>query len=59
MKSSVEGTHEDAVARPGGTPGEVFAAFLKLGLEQAIRLAVRVAPRTRRRKSARTVTGDL
>ncbi len=32
MKSSVEAIHEDAVTRPGGTPGEVFAAFLKLGL---------------------------
>lgn len=30
MKSSVEAIHEDAVTRPGGTPGEVFAAFLKL-----------------------------
>ena len=32
MKSSAEAIHEDAVARPGGTLGEVFAAFLKLGL---------------------------
>ena len=32
MKSSVEASHEDAVTRPNGTPGEVFAAFLKLGL---------------------------
>jgi chromate transporter len=28
----VEAIHEDALTRPHGTPGEVFVAFLKLGL---------------------------
>lgn len=32
MKSSAEAIHEEAVTRPHGTPGEVFTAFLKLGL---------------------------
>ncbi|WP_226951260.1 chromate efflux transporter [Rhizobium terrae] len=32
MKSSAETIHEEAVERPHGTPGEVFTAFLKLGV---------------------------
>ncbi len=32
MKSSAETTNEPAAKRPQGTPGEVFSAFLKLGL---------------------------
>ncbi|PNQ25800.1 integrase [Rhizobium sp. YIC5082] len=34
-------------------------AFASPALKQAIRLAVRAVPRTRRRKSARAVTGDI